>query len=87
MKYRIFDMIDLFGLTMDFDQWDIEGKGWVRVTVPDLISTSNKKYGVLIIYKDDVKDDINNALVELQNFQYRIGEYLFKVKLNKLMNL
>lgn len=87
MKQQIFNAIDMFGLTMDYDQWDIEGKNWIRVLPPDWVKVKSedyKKYGVIIIYKDDVKQ-ISDALEELQNFQYRIGEYIFKRKLQELI--
>lgn len=87
MKQEILKVIDMFGLTMDYDQWDVEGKEWIRVKAPDWVkitSESYKKYGVLIIYKEDTKE-LNDALEELQDFQYRIGEYLFNKKLQDLI--
>jgi hypothetical protein len=87
MKQEIFNIIDIFGLIMDYDQWDVEGKGWIRVLAPDWVkvdSTDYKKYGVTIIYKDDVKQ-INDAIEELQNFHLRIGEYIFKKKIRELI--
>ena len=87
MKQDILNAIDMFGLIMDYDQWDIEGKNWIRVLAPDWVKVKSedyKKYGVLIIYKDDVKQ-ISDVLEELQNFQYRIGEYIFKKKLQELI--
>lgn len=87
MKQEILKVIDMFGLTMDYDQWDVEGKEWIRVMAPDWVKITSeyyKKYGVLIIYKEDTKE-LNDALKELQNFQYRIGEYLFKKKLQDLI--
>jgi len=87
MKQEILNAIDVFGLTMDYDQWDVDGKNWIRVTAPDWVkikSPDYKKYGVVIIYKDDIKQ-ISDALEELQNFHLRIGEYLFKKKLQDLI--
>ena len=87
MKQDIFNAIDMFGLTMDYDRWDIEGKNWIRVLAPDWVKVKSedyKKYGVIIIYKDDIKQ-ISDVLEQLQNFQYRIGEYIFKRKLQELI--
>jgi hypothetical protein len=87
MKQELLQAIDIFGLTMDYDQWDVEGKNWIRITAPDWIglkSEDHKKYGVLIIYKDDTIR-INDALEEIQSFHLRLGEYIFKRKLQDLI--
>ncbi len=87
MKEEIFKIIDIFGLIMDYDQWDIKGKNWIRVLAPDWVkvdSNDYKKYGVVIIYKDDIKQ-ISDAIEELQNFHLRIGEYIHKKKIRELI--
>jgi hypothetical protein len=87
MKQEILNAIDVFGLNMNHDQWDVEGKNWIRVTAPDWVKVKSedyKKYGVLIIYKDDTRQ-LNDAIEELQNFHLRIGEYIFKKKLQDLI--
>ena len=88
-KQDILKAIDMFGLTMDYDQWDVEGKGWIRVKTPEWVRVKSehyKTYGVLIIYKEDIKT-LEDALEELRNHMYRIGEYLLKRKLTKLIVL
>ena len=87
MKQDILNAIDMFGLIMDYDQWDVEGKGWIRVLTPDWVKVKPeqyKTYGVVIIYKDDTKS-LEDALEELRSFMYGIGEYLLKDKLTKLI--
>ena len=87
MKELVLNAIEIFGLNMDYDQWDVDGKNWIRVTSPDWIKVTSdnyKKYGVLIIYKDDVKQ-ISDAYDFLQSYHLRLGEYLFKKKLQELI--
>lgn len=87
MKQDILNAIDLFGLTMDYDQWDVEGKNFIRVKTPDWVKVKpehSRMYGVLIIYKDDVKT-LEDALEELRNMMYSIGEYILKDQLTKLI--
>lgn len=87
MKEQILNAIETFGLTMDYDQWDVEGKEWIRVIAPKWMNvkiSDGGKYRVLILYKADIKE-INDALEQLRDFQYRLGEYLFKQKLHDLI--
>ena len=88
-KQEVLNAIDMFGLTMDYDQWDVEDKGWIRIKTPEWVRVKPehyKTYGVLIIYKEDTKT-LEDALEELRNHMYRIGEYLLKDKLTKLIVL
>lgn len=87
MKEQILNAIEIFGLTMDYDQWDVEDKEWIRVIAPKWMNVKiddSGKYRVLILYKADIKE-INDALEQLRDFQYRLGEYLFKQKLQDLI--
>ncbi len=89
MKQEVLNAIDMFGLTMDYDQWDVEGKGWIRVSAPEWVKIKPehiKGYGARIIYKADTKT-IEDALEELRDMMYRIGEYLLKDKINQLIVL
>ena len=83
---EVLDLIQLFDLTVDYDQWDVEGKEWIRVKSTDF----PKEFGFpgrnncLILYKDDGKEII---LGELQMSLIQLGKNLQSKELRKLLNI
>jgi hypothetical protein len=83
---EVLDLIQLFGLTVDYDQWGVEGKEWIRVISKDW----PKEFGYpgrnncLILYKDDGKEII---IGELQMSLINLGENLQSKKIRKLLNI
>ncbi len=81
MKEEVLKLISIFGLRIDYDQWDT--KGWIRVQ--DVVLTQMEP---LILYKEDIESiGIQFAKDELCSYLMDIGEYGFKVRLNDLIKL
>ena len=81
---EIRELIELFGLTVDYDQWDVEGKQWIRVKSNDWPNEFGYRNQCLIIYKEDGRDIIKN---ELRQSLIHLGENINAKKVRKLLNL
>jgi len=77
MKETVLELIETFGLVVDYDQWD--EKGWLRAE-----HNQYKELKPLILYKTD---DINSQKKHLQYFLMHMGERMFKKRLNDLISL
>jgi hypothetical protein len=83
---EILHLIQLFGLTVDYDQWEVEGKNWIRVVSkdwPNEFGFSGRK-NCLILYKEDGKEIL---LGELQMSLINLGENLKAKKLRELLSI
>lgn len=81
MKEEVLKLVDIFGLSVDYNQWD--EKGWIRVK--DLIYT---EMNPLILWKEDIKEiGIEYAKDELCGYLRKTGAYGFKKELNELIKL
>lgn len=86
-KTQVLKIIEIFGLFVDYDQWD--EKGWIRIKHTDYPDFNN-----LVIYKDILEKKYSdnkrypkeNLYVELQNYLMEIGETKFKNKFHDLLN-
>lgn len=85
-KSKILKLVKTFGLCVDYDQWDEDGKNWIRVE-----SSKYKEAGCVIIQKDDLEFNVHQEETYIeetfQNFLMRIGEIKFKKKLNNLLEI
>lgn len=52
-KEKAISIAEAMGFNMDYDQWDVDSKGWIRFTLPDHLDEKNFR---LIWYKDDSVD-------------------------------
>lgn len=68
-KEEIYQLIEQFGLKVDYDQWDIEGNEWIRVVSEDWPKNFGYKNNCLILYKNDGKStnilDLRQSLIDL----------------------
>ena len=83
IKKEVFSLVHIFGLYIDYDQW--EDKGWIRVKSNDWPNDFGYKNNCLILYKDDVKTHGIQLIKEelIQNLIH-LGENLKakEIKLN-----
>jgi hypothetical protein len=83
-KEEVHKLVELFGLTVDYDQWDVEGKNWLRVKSDDWPKDYGYRNECLILYKEDGRDIIIN---ELRQSLIHLGENLRSKAVRKLLNL
>lgn len=81
---EIHELVKMFGLTVDYDQWDAEGKEWVRVKSDDWPNEFGYRNECLILYKEDGRDIIIN---NLRQSLIHLGQNLRSKELKKLLNL
>jgi len=85
-KEKIVELIETFGLHIDYDQWDIKDKGWFRIDFPKCPEAGN-----LILHKLHLEVEVHQEREHInkvfQKFLMRIGEIQFKKKLGALMDL
>lgn len=81
---EIHELVKMFGLTVDYDQWDAEGKEWVRVKSDDWPNEFGYRNECLILYKEDGRDIIIN---DLRQSLIHLGQNLRSKELKKLLNL
>lgn len=65
---EILALIETFGLKVDYDQWNVDSKLWIRVVHPEL-----KKHGALVLYREDGP---STNLDELRQFLIDTGARL-----------
>jgi hypothetical protein len=68
-KEEVYQLIELFGLEVDYDQWDVPEKEWIRVKSKDFPAEfgawpegKGRKTNVLILYKEDGRETIIDEL-------------------------
>jgi hypothetical protein len=81
---EVHKLVELFGLSVDYDQWDEEGKNWIRVTSDDWPDDFGYRNNCLILYKEDGRDIVIN---ELRQSLIHLGENLNAKKVRKALNL
>lgn len=81
-KEEIYKLVEIFGLTVDFDQWDTDGHHWIRVISTDWPQDFGYKNNCLILYKDDGYDVILN---ELRQSLIHLGENIRGNAIYKLL--
>lgn len=83
-KDEIYEMVKLFGLTIDYDQWEVEGKEWVRVKSNDWPDDFGTRNDCIILYKEDGRE---TNLDELRFSLISLGQKLRSKEFKKLLNL
>lgn len=85
-KEKIMELVETFGLFVDRDQWDVEGKEWMRIK-----SRLCPEAGCIILYKDHLEVNVHQEKElmqrEFQEFLMKIGEVEFKKKIKNLMEI
>lgn len=85
-KKKIIELIRVFGLTIDYDQWDVKDKGWMRLRWERDRESRN-----IILYKDHLEVEANREEWFLkkmfQDYLLEMGETEFKKKLNDLIKI
>ncbi len=83
---EILHLIQLFGLAVDLDQWEVEGKNWIRVVSKDWPNEFGFpcRNNCLILYKEDGKEIL---LGELQMSLINLGENIKAKKLRELLSI
>ena len=82
-KLDVCNLVELFGLYVDYDQWDVDGKNWIRIKSRDWDKEYGYKNRCLILYKDDGYDII---LSELQQSLIHLGQNIRSREIRKLLN-
>ena len=83
-KLDVCNLVELFGLYVDYDQWDVDGKNWIRIKSRDWNDEYGYKNGCLILYRDDGYDVI---LSELQQSLIHLGQNIRSREIRKLLNI
>lgn len=78
-KEKIIEIVENLGLYVDFDQWDVNGKEWMRIE--DLNFQDARPF---IIYKDEI-DSEKNLLQELRKYIMELGQISLKKNFSKLL--
>lgn len=85
-KKKILALMEIFGLVIDYDQWDVEDKGWLRIRWGRDRDSRN-----LIIHKHHLEVQVHREEEHLkalfQNYLIEMGETEFKKKLNDLIKI
>jgi hypothetical protein len=67
MKEEVLKLVTLFGLYVDYDQWD--EKGWLRIKSEDFPDEFGNKHNCLILYKEDgyptIVEELRNSLIQM----------------------
>ena len=74
-----------FGLLVDYSQWDVEGKEWIRIKDPD----AKNNIDPLILWKENCDEPINalyHVTTKLREYLITVGEYNMKKKINTLIS-
>ena len=83
---EVIELINLFGLRVDLDRWNEEGKGWIRVKSDDWGEEFGYpgRYNSLILYKDDGREIV---IDELRQSLIVVGENIKAKKIRKELNI
>lgn len=79
-KGDILEMIEHFGfgLYVDYDQWGVDGKGWVRIQ-----TTKFPEMEPLILYADESRETTSRRIGQ---HLFKMGQQSIKTSLSKLLN-
>lgn len=84
-KKRIIELIEIFGLRVDYDQWDVTEKGWIR------IESECTDLKPIILHKDHLEISVHQEELYLtdlfRKYLIQIGEIEFKKKYRELMGI
>jgi hypothetical protein len=76
-KEEIYKLIEIFGFVVDYDQWDVPGKEWIRIKSQDWPKDfgnwpdgkGGDRANSLILYKDDgyetIVEELRMSLINL----------------------
>ena len=78
------DLVALFGLVVDYNQWEVEGKNWARIKSLDWPEEFGNINQCLILYREDGKE-IN--IEELRFSLIRMGEKIKAKEIKKVLNI
>lgn len=78
------DLVALFGLVVDYNQWEVEGKNWARIKSLDWPEEFGNTNQCLILYQEDGKE-IN--IEELRFSLIRMGEKIKAKEIKKVLNI
>lgn len=85
-KKKILELLNVFGLSVEYDQWDVKGKGWMRI-----VHLKYPEVGNIILHKDHLEFNANMENETLkstfQDFLIKIGRFQIKKELNELISL
>ena len=81
-KKRILELIDLFGLEIDYDQWDVKEKGWIRIKgeSEDFIIHKHHLEIAAGMEEQHLKNTFRDYLIQ-------VGEERMKKKFRDLLNI
>lgn len=83
---EVLELIELFGLSVDYDQWNVDGKNWIRVKStdwPEEFGYPGRRKN-LILYKYNGRSTI---IGELQMSLINLGGNIKAKEFRKLLNL
>ena len=85
-KEKILALASTFGLHIDYDQWDVENKGWIRFRWDRDRNSRN-----IIVHKHHLEVEVHQEEAYLkrtfQDYLLEMGETEFKKKLNDLIKI
>jgi len=86
IKSTVIDLVQTFGLHVDYDQWD--EKGWIRVKSNDWPEDFGYNNKCVLLYRDDVKQlGIQYVKDELIQNLIHLGGKLKAKEIRKTLNL
>jgi hypothetical protein len=81
-KKRILEIIDIFGLKIDYDQWDVKDKGWIRI---------KGEFEDFIVHKHHLEIAAGMEEVHLKttfrDYLIQVGEERMKKKFRELLSI
>jgi len=78
----IYELVKIFSLTVDLDQWG--EKGWIRVKSLDWPEDFGYRNNCLILYREDGEETIVN---ELRQSLIHLGENIKVKEIRKSLNI
>ena len=78
------DLVALFGLVVDYNQWEVEGKNWARIKSMDWPEEFGNRNQCLILYQEDGRE---TNIEELRFSLIRMGEKIKAKEIKKALNI